>query len=231
MNNNFDPSTPEWAKPMITSLAQKYGVNTFVLSSQIRNESGFNPTARGYNRDKYGNVISTDRGIAQINDYWHPEISNKQADDPQWAMDWMARTMAEKFKRHGDWGKALSEYNTGNPRDGFSNGYVNKIMGGMKQATGQSSNVQQPSSKGGPIIWAQPDKIPNLYEKEVGNPNLLEQVRRLISPRSSPQPRVVSPLPSVSIPQSSSIRGSAPTGKAYAPPGQTGAFNPFRETV
>lgn len=113
-------------KPYLDKAAQVYGIPTLLLSAQIEHESSWQPKARGYNK-RGGQVLSVDRGIAQINDYWHPEISDEQADDPAWAVDWMARTMSEKMGRLGDWGKALSEYNTGDPQRGFANGYVQRV--------------------------------------------------------------------------------------------------------
>lgn len=44
-------------------------------------ESGGNPTARNTNVDG-----SVDRGLMQINNVWHPEVSDAQADDPLSAM-------------------------------------------------------------------------------------------------------------------------------------------------
>ncbi len=46
-------------------------------------ESHLNPKARNVNKD--GTV---DRGLFQINNYWHPDITEKQADDVEFATRW-----------------------------------------------------------------------------------------------------------------------------------------------
>lgn len=139
--NQYTVNTPDWVKPYLDKAAQIYGIPTLLLSAQLEQESGFKQRARGRNRDSMGRVLSTDRGIAQINDRWHPEITDQQADDPAWAIDWMARTMSEKMGRYGDWGKALSEYNTGNPDKGFTNGYVQNVASraGVPVSQGRSN--------------------------------------------------------------------------------------------
>ena len=38
-------------------------------------ESGLNPIAVNYNKDASGNVTSVDRGLWQINSYWHPQYT------------------------------------------------------------------------------------------------------------------------------------------------------------
>lgn len=144
-DNQFVKGTPDWVKPYLIQASQKFGVPTMLLSAQINQESGFNPSSRGYNQGKNGQINSTDRGIAQINDYWHPEISNAQADDPAFAINWMAQTMAGNAKKYGgDYGKALSAYNTGNPNDGFQNGYVQKIMGAAGQPVANAVTASNP---------------------------------------------------------------------------------------
>lgn len=184
MTNNFNPSTPEWAKPILTQLAQKYGIPTEVLSSQINHESGFQNIDSQPNADA---SKSYDRGIAQINNYWHPEISDAQAHDTNFALDWMARTMAEKKNRLGDWGKALSEYNTGNPNDGFKNGYVNKILGGTSTASSQSTQKSPNLSKSTPLQ----------------SQNVLQAIQKLFQakPQAAPRPApVMSMLQPMSTP-------------------------------
>lgn len=48
-------------------------------------ESGGNPQAAGYNRNSAGTVTSVDRGLWQINNYWHSEVSDSCAYDPRCA--------------------------------------------------------------------------------------------------------------------------------------------------
>jgi len=216
MPSNFHPSTPNWAKSILQNLSQRYGVNTFVLSSQINQESGFNPRARGYNRDKFGNITSVDRGIAQINNYWNPGISDKQADDPMFALNWMAKTMAEKYNRLGDWGKALSEYNTGNGKDGFKNGYVKKVLG---SANSQEMRIQE--------LVQRPAQQPNLQPQQPQANNVFESVKRLLTPK---QPKLISPIPTPIY--QPNIEGSAPSARpmreeAMSLGSTIPTFNPF----
>ncbi len=179
--SKFHPSTPEQYKPILEALSKKYGIDTYVLSSQINHESGWNPAARGNNGTSY------DRGLAQINNYWHPEITDSQADNPQFALDWMAKTMAEKKNRLGDWGKALSEYNTGNPNDGFKNGYVSRILGGQSPLSENSYSSNKQSTQ----ISGQAQEQPTQ--------NLFDSLRKLFQPQQPQQatpPPYLSPIPS-----------------------------------
>jgi hypothetical protein len=47
-----------------------------------RAESSFKTDAINYNRDAKGNILSTDRGLWQINSRWHPEVPATCALDP-----------------------------------------------------------------------------------------------------------------------------------------------------
>src|SRR5437667_12016529 len=130
----FQNFVPDWVKPLLLQAQQKYGIPAALLAAQINHESGFSPTVISKpNSDPYK---SYDRGIAQINNHWHPEISDQQALNPAWAIDWMAKTMSEKFQRHGDWAKALSEYNTGNPTQGVQT-YAARILKDVPGMGGQ----------------------------------------------------------------------------------------------
>lgn len=46
--------------------------------------------------------VMRSRGIWQINDCWHPEVSDKQAFDPEWATDW-ALKMFKKGTDSQEW--------------------------------------------------------------------------------------------------------------------------------
>jgi hypothetical protein len=58
------------------------GNSLIVAVSVCLAESGGNAKAQGYNRDAKGNVTSIDRGLWQINSYWHREVSDACAYDP-----------------------------------------------------------------------------------------------------------------------------------------------------
>ncbi len=142
--SQFPSYVPQWAQPLLLQAQQKYGIPASLLAAQINHESGFNPTVLSNpNKDPYQSV---DRGIAQINNHWHPEVSDHQAMNPAWAIDWMAQNMTQKFHQYGDWAKALSAYNTGNPTQGVAS-YAARILKdvpGMENVIPQQ-NTQQPS--------------------------------------------------------------------------------------
>src|SRR4051812_41245116 len=50
-------------------------------------ESGRNPAALGVNKDDKGRVVSYDRGLCQINDVAHPDVSSECAYDPVCALN------------------------------------------------------------------------------------------------------------------------------------------------
>ena len=55
------------------------------LGDTLYCESKWNPTLR-YSSSRQ---LGVDRGVAQINSYYWPEITDAQADDPAWAIRWM----------------------------------------------------------------------------------------------------------------------------------------------
>ena len=67
-----------------------------VIGDTLRCESRFDPNARGWVPGQRG----VDRGVAQINSYWWPEIADAQADDPAWAIRWMVQQVVAG---HGRW--------------------------------------------------------------------------------------------------------------------------------
>ena len=63
----------------------------------------------------YGyHVDGTGRGVAGIDKKFHPEVTDAQAFDPEFAVDWMGRYLATILKKNGgDVYSALREYNGG----------------------------------------------------------------------------------------------------------------------
>ena len=66
---------------LITKIATENGVDPKLAIAVAKCESGLKPKARNVN--KTGTV---DRGLYQINNYWHPEVTDEQADDPEFAI-------------------------------------------------------------------------------------------------------------------------------------------------
>lgn len=96
----------------IATAEERQGLPTGLLLAVLEHESGLNPAARSVNQG--GSAPgSIDRGIAQINDYWHPDVSDEQAYDPSFAIPWAAQFLSQLYQRCGTWKGALSSYNTG----------------------------------------------------------------------------------------------------------------------
>ena len=87
-----------------------------LLEGLIDTESGWLPSATGYNRNSAGVVVSIDRGLAQINNKAQPQVSDAQAYDPRFSIAWAAQYLAKLLKgAGGDVQAALEEYNSGRP--------------------------------------------------------------------------------------------------------------------
>lgn len=93
---------------MIAQAEQQYGIPSGLLRALLTWESGLNPLARGVNPGG-----SVDRGIAQINSRWHPEVSDAEAYNPQYAIPWAAQYLAQLHSQCGDWPEAVQAYNVG----------------------------------------------------------------------------------------------------------------------
>lgn len=99
---------PQEYSQTILEASKRYGVRPQVLASLLFSESGFNPKAINAN-----DPSSIDRGIAQINTKAYPNISDEQAYDPNFAIDFAARTLSENQKHFGDINRAIAAYNVG----------------------------------------------------------------------------------------------------------------------
>lgn len=122
---------------LIKKSAESKGIPPYVLWGLLSQESGFNPTSRGYNKDSQGNVVSVDRGIAQINSAAHPDVSDAEADDPSFAIPWAAGYLAALSRTYGgDVIKYLTAYNAGHWSANLESslGYARKVL--QKAANG-----------------------------------------------------------------------------------------------
>lgn len=79
----YSTTTPEKA---IDFWADFYHVSSVDLYNTISCESGFDPTVTG----DHGLA----RGIAQIRSDYFPSITNAEAYDPDWSVQWMAKQFA-----------------------------------------------------------------------------------------------------------------------------------------
>ena len=80
----------------IQKASQTYGIDPSLLAAQLFTESGFNPKAVNQN-----NPTSIDRGIAQINTKAYPEVTDNQAYDPQFGVNFMAQHLSKGIKKFG----------------------------------------------------------------------------------------------------------------------------------
>ena len=101
-------TVPTTFRDTIAEAAQANGVPSDILAAVLEHESSFNPHAKGVNTDG-----SIDRGIAQINSKAHPEVSDEQAFDPNFAINWAAKELKSLYDQTGDWKEALMGYNGG----------------------------------------------------------------------------------------------------------------------
>lgn len=111
-DNLFD--VPEEIRPLISASAVKYEVPEAILTGLLKKESNFR------------NVLGTDgsgRGIAQIDSYWHPEVSDSDAFNPAFAVAWASKYLSDLKTTFGSWYNALRAYNGGSQYASWRTGY------------------------------------------------------------------------------------------------------------
>ncbi len=93
-------NTPIAARHSVRLICDEEGLSVNdknILDACVHVESGYNPLAEHMNKDKNGNVWSTDYGICQINDYWNigtgkpfPSVQYV-LDNPESCIRWMCK--------------------------------------------------------------------------------------------------------------------------------------------
>ena len=85
-------------KEMIKRVAKEYGIREEIAIGVARCESNFNPKAT----NKRGNhpSYSIDRGLYQINSYWHSEVKDIQAFDSEFSIRFFCQAVKDG---HLDW--------------------------------------------------------------------------------------------------------------------------------
>ncbi|PWU06087.1 MAG: hypothetical protein C5B43_02290 [Verrucomicrobia bacterium] len=131
---------PSDYKTLITASAQKYGLSPSLLASLLFTEHGFSKDP-GWNKNGSGANVSWDRGPAQINTVAHPEVSDEQALDPNFAIPWAAKTLSGHIKNLG-MKRGIIAYNTGatgssQVKDPTQHPYYQKVT------TGLSNNLKK----------------------------------------------------------------------------------------
>lgn len=93
-------------KKRIWDQSHKKNFPALMLCKQLNLESGFDPAAVGY-------VDPRDRGLAQINSFWHPSVSDEKAFSPEFSIPWAADYLAANLKEIKDIDAALAAHNVG----------------------------------------------------------------------------------------------------------------------
>ena len=78
----------EKIQDLIARIARKHKIDEKLALAVAEAESGFNATITHKNADG-----STDRGLYQINDKWHPEVSEQQAMNPEYATEFFCKAV------------------------------------------------------------------------------------------------------------------------------------------
>jgi hypothetical protein len=137
--------------PIIKESTKDNEVTPTVISSLLWTESGYKPDAKNENV-KDGKVISTDRGIAQINDSAHPDVTEEQANDPAFAIPYAVGELNKGLKVFdGDWNETIVSYNRGRGRvlrDGYLEddlglAYLYKVVKNMDSDTRQELDIHK----------------------------------------------------------------------------------------
>jgi len=94
---------------VIADAASKNGLPPEFLAAALSRESaGFREKyVRGWHED------GTGRGIAGIDKTYHPEVTDDEAFDPNFSINWMATELGELYRKHGNTYDASREYNGG----------------------------------------------------------------------------------------------------------------------
>lgn len=125
------PETPAALRPVVLAAAAKHGVPSEILSAALARES-----ANFKDKYVYGwHVDGTGRGIAGIDKKYHPEVSDKDAFDPVYSIDWMANYLSGLIKKNrGDVYSALREYNGGPNFASMRAGYQGRPVAELTKA-------------------------------------------------------------------------------------------------
>jgi soluble lytic murein transglycosylase-like protein len=84
----------------------KYNIPNDWLGKMRSLESANDPCAIGW-------LDKADRGLVQINGNFHPEVTDAQAFDPAFSLDYGGRGLYNAFSSFGDWEVAVAAHNVG----------------------------------------------------------------------------------------------------------------------
>lgn len=95
-NGKIEVKEKKTIEEIITEIAKKNEVDPDLAIRVAHCESALNPAA--INTNKNG---TRDRGLYQINDYWHKNVSDSQAFDPVFSTEYFCKRVKEGFL--SDW--------------------------------------------------------------------------------------------------------------------------------
>ena len=156
---------PSQYASIIDAAASKYGVSPQLLTAIIYQESGFNPTASNVTD------VEDSHGFGQINLKAHPDVTLQQANNPSFAVDWMANRLSGMIKKHGIY-EGVQAYNTegaiGKPN---LQTYANNILaaaGYTPQNYQGNTNLNPATANASSIQWTsalEPSNINQLFSQ------------------------------------------------------------------
>lgn len=118
------------AKAVITAMAEKHGVPVYVAMGVGGHESGgwkmwkdpeVGALIKGENKSNSGRVFSTDWGVMQINDKYHPQAFPSVKDNMESNIEYGVKFLANLHNRahgslgigFGEWDRTIAAYNLG----------------------------------------------------------------------------------------------------------------------
>jgi hypothetical protein len=117
---------------LLERAADKHGIPRPILKAIALRESSWRQYDSAGNPVAGRNPTTTDWGIMQINDYWHPSAFPQAKTDIVFNILYGAKYLKGQYNRYGSWTDAVSAYNAGSVRktDGrYSNQpYVDFVM-------------------------------------------------------------------------------------------------------
>jgi hypothetical protein len=118
---------------LLDRAADKYGIPRPILKAVALRESNWRQYDSGGNPVAGRNPTTTDWGIMQINDYWHPAAYPRAKTDIAYNIEYGAKYLEGQFSRYGSWPDAVSAYNAGSVKKTggqYSNqAYVDFVLG------------------------------------------------------------------------------------------------------
>jgi murein DD-endopeptidase MepM/ murein hydrolase activator NlpD len=163
---------------LIEKNARRYGLDPVKYAALIVFESGGNPNARSH-----ANAV----GLVQIHLPSHPNVSERQARNPAFALQWGARFFAAQLRKYGTYEAAYRRgYNPGykgaGPFAGLGGeerpgGFIFPVLGGAKYTndwgapratTGRHQGTDLFAAAGTPVVAVEDGTITKMGDSRIG---------------------------------------------------------------